>query len=82
MKHLALFLSVVLWVMISDVALANEQQSQYQSFQTFFANMRHCLESEVYPECLSTMIAPVISRPADNYSKKEFISFLDPAIQF
>lgn len=61
---------------ISHQALAADNAADNSEFQSYFANMRLCLSSDKVESCLPPKIANIISKPADDYSKEQFVNLV------
>ena len=57
-------------------SLADGVGTSKSRFQTYLANMRLCLSSSNVSECISSKIAKRIRKPADDYTRDEFVNLI------
>ncbi len=60
----------------SHLSLAADNAAGNPGFQSYFANMSLCLSSDKIESCLPPKIADMISKPADDYSKEQFVNLV------
>lgn len=75
MKKIRIFLLIFLSC-ISHQSLAADDNADSSGFQSYFANMRLCLFSDKVESCLPSKLDNIISKPADDYSKDQFINLV------
>lgn len=75
MKNFELFFFILL-ATISQYSLAASESSNASSFQTYFANTRKCLSSDRIEVCLPPALDSIISKPADDYTRDQFVNLV------
>ena len=58
------------------MAFADSQASDQPSFQNYFANMRHCLNSDNIATCLPPNLNEIIAKPAEGYTRQDFMEMV------
>ena len=66
----------ILLMTISQYSLAASDASNEYSFQTYFANTRQCLSSDKIEACLPPRLDSIISKPADDYTRDQFVNLV------
>ncbi len=67
---------LLLGMMLSSQALCGANVQSSHSFQSYFANTRHCLNVKDFSNCLKLLIAEEIHQPADNLSQGAFVELI------
>lgn len=70
-KHLALFLAL-----IPLLAPATSKADNQPSFQSYFANMRNCLNSDKIRACLPPKLNGTIAQPGEGYTRDDFLEMM------
>lgn len=76
MKKNSLILLIFVSMMTSQSIAEEVSPAQPGGFQKYFAGMRFCLSSKKIETCLPPKVAPKVKRPADDFSKAEFVDLV------
>lgn len=81
MKKIRIFLLIFFWI-ISHQSLAADITAGSSGFQRYFANMRLCLFSEKIESCLPSKVDNIVSKPADDYARDQFVNLVKSDLDF